>query len=387
MAEVTERAKRFINVDDPIIRTTLSTLDLAPTACIILTAAKHETVWYNKAFADTYLFRLPNPDGDTLPQMLGCLNSIISDSFVYSEYCEDCPLHLAIASTDEGISVPKRGVLTVPAPWGKTDIHAEAYAKYISLDNKDYLLLFIKDIENEATRYQLNRTFFHDLLNIAQQLRSSISLSRMILEDAKRDGYRVPTQINKELDLISSSVAVITDKVNKERQLNNAQNDTLIPHIAECEPQELIRELLSNVSLHDEKGGRLLALVPCPSGIAFTTDRLLALQVCYALLHTLIYSSRAEQIIEIGYRPDAEAHSLTFWFRNRELTLSANKIAQFRTEYSLKRLRNLSSYTIGILAEKYLKGTVNIQSDEETGTVLELTLPLQYSEADTLEEN
>ncbi len=375
MTDILERTKNFFDINDIQTSTIFSILNSIPAACIIIKEATHELVWYNTAFSDNYSQRLPNMEGLSISQMIGCMNSYAKGQFSYSDYCADCPLHMAIDSLNKGEKVKQRGVISIPAPWGKTDLHVETYADSIKLQNQDYLIIYLEDISSEATRYQLNRTFFHDLLNIGQQLRSSVNLSQMIIEDTKQDGYRVPTQLNKELELISNSVSIITDKVNKERQLNNAQNDTLIPHLEQCNPREILCDLLQNLRKLNEQGGRLIVLVPCDPDTSCTTDRILLQQVCYALLHTLIYSSRAEQIIELGYKIQNE--NIVFWFRNRELSLSSNKIQQFKTEYSLKRTRNVYSYTISILAEKYLQAEIDLESSEDQGTTMYLTIPKQ----------
>ena len=375
MTAVLERAEKFLDINDIQTKTIFEVLDLSPTACLIIKESSREAVWYNRAFAEKYSLRLPNMDGQTVPQMFGCVSGPDIRRSAFGDCCADCPMQTAVVNLKKGIQTGQRGVVTVPAPWGKTDLHVETYAYSLNIQNKVFLLLYIKDTENEAVRYQLNRSFFHDLLNIGQQLRSSVNLSRMIIEDAKRDGYRVPTQLNKELKLLDNAVAIITDKVNQERQLNNAQNDTLIPHVVSFKPQEILQELLQSARKMDEHGGRLLVIVPCPYDYVCTSDRMLLEQVCYALMHTLIYSSRAEQIIELGFTPQAE--TLDFWFRNRELSLNANKLKQFKTEYSLKRTRNVYSYTISVLARKYLQASISISSNESEGTTISLSLPLQ----------
>lgn len=375
MVAVLDRAKKFLDIDDIQIKTIFNILNSAPTACIIIKELSHELVWYNNTFSKLYAHRLPNLDGSTISQVLGCINSSSDSQFVYNEYCSECPLHAAIASMNKGDSLKHRGVITIPAPWGKTDLHVETCAYRLEMQNQGLLLIYFKDIESDATRYQLNRSFFHDLLNIGQQLRSSVNLTRMVVEDAKRDGYRIPTQLIKELKIMDSSVSIITDKVNQERQLNNAQNDTLIPHIVSFNPQDILSELLISVRKMDEHGGRLLVIVPCPPDTVCASDRMLLHQVCYGLMHTLIYSSRAEQIIELGFTPQKD--TISFWFRNRELTLNPNKIKQFNTEYSLKRTRNIYSYTISILATKYLQASIDIASSEAEGTTIFLTIPLE----------
>lgn len=356
----------------PAARAKLDALNLVPCP-IILTTGDHDIVWHNQTFHDTYSQRIPNMDKGNVAAMFGCALGPNPKPGNFGEICLDCPLYLAYTALEQQETTVQHGSVLMPVPWGNAELNIEVTAQFITLDDQKLYMLAISDKEVAVNRYEINRTLFHDLLNIGQQMRSSTNLARMTIEDAQREGYRIPTQLTLELQIIGESLTTLTNLINAQRQLNNAQAHTLRPNITEFSPAKLLQTCVETLRSQDDCAGRLPILVPGPTQVFCHHDVQLLQQVTYALLHTMVFASRNEQIIELGYTVNDD--KLELWIRNRELQLADKKILQFKRTYSFKRIRSIHSHTLEILLP-YIQGDLSLVSPPGEGTTFTISLPL-----------
>ena len=350
----------------------LDALNLVPCP-IILTTGNHGIVWHNQAFYNTYSDRIPNMDEASVSAMLGCSLSCQNKPGAYEEICQDCPLFKTYQALEHNEESVQSGSILIPVPWGNYELNVEVSARFITISGQKLYMLTVRDTARAMNRYEINRSLFHDLLNIGQQMRSSTNLAKMTIEDAQREGYRIPTQLNRELQLIGESLTTLTNLVNAQRQLNNAQAQTLQPNVTEFTPATILQSCVESLRNQDACAGRLPILVPGDPELTCRNDVQLLQQVVYALLYTLVYASRNEQIIELGY--EAQNDILQLWMRNRELQLNSKKILQFRNTYSFKRTRSMYSHTLEILLP-YIKGEISLTSHTEEGPTFTIDLPL-----------
>ena len=365
-------ANNSINANDPEIHSRLEVLNLQPEPCVI-TSADRIVVWTNPAF-DNMCARLllKSQTGVTLDKIFQCRNS---NNMGVSSICSNCAVYLAAIEKERNKTTTNTGRLTSVYPWGSRDLTVRIHSTLVNWGGTDYRLLFLQNRINADNSYDINRNFFHDLLNICQRMRSAVNMSTMRLSDSSANGIDIPLQLFDDIKQINDNIDGIIGQVTLMRQLNNAQHDTLTPYIEEFSIQENLQEAIDIFNARTLSEPRLCILSPEAEPIQCRGDKLLICAMTYSMIQTMAYTGAAKGITVLGY--DSQGEELVIWLHNRELVLKEKQIAKFGLDFTTKRQRNLPSYAADLL-HSFLRGRFELTSTAEEGTKLSFIIPRQF---------
>ena len=213
-----------------------------------------------------------------------------------------------------------------------------------------------------------DRTFFHDVLNLAAGIRG--------LCDLMADEEGVPDK--EMMGLIRSGADNLVDEIQRLRKLRIAENGDLELCETEVSPGEILRGTVARVK--DEAEARHLEVVVTDDAeeVLFVSDsEVLLLIVCDLFRNAVEASSPGDRItLSCG----VEGEEMVFRVRNPAVLAADVQGHVFERSFTTRGAgRGVGAYRSKLLGEKYLKGRITFVSQESEGTVASFAVPLRGS--------
>ena len=105
------------------------------------------------------------------------------------------------------------------------------------------------------------------------------------------------------------------------------------------------------------------------------SDRVLLMRVVCNLIKNALEASREGQTVTAGCSADGDAAE--FWVRNEGFMPRDVQLQLFQRSFSTKGAgRGLGTYSVRLLTERYLKGSVSFTSSPDEGTTFRVRCPL-----------
>jgi PAS domain-containing protein len=232
-------------------------------------------------------------------------------------------------------------------------------------DGEDFSIFVVADISHEKRRKALERIFFHDILNLAGNV--------MNLADMIENG--IPEKRNRYLELLHSSTGMLIDEIVAQKQLVAAENDDLIVNFKPVDSLAVVREVAELYLHHKTAKGKNLVVDDRSESVGFVSDKTLLIRVLGNMVKNALEASEPDQAVMVGC--ERINGSVAFRVSNQTSMSREVRLQVFQRSFSTKSGdRGLGTYSMKLLGEKYLKGTVSFVSDRENGTVFRACFPL-----------
>ena len=227
----------------------------------------------------------------------------------------------------------------------------------LPIEGQIFSIVAITDMSHEKRRRILERIFFHDIMNTAV----GVNLLAQAL-DTESSG---PEAESRRRNLVLSARQLI-DELRSQKELLAAENGELEPQMRLLDGCLLTKEIVEVFSNRYREHRIVLAAL---NGHAMLkTDQGLLGRVIGNMIQNAVEASRPDQTITVsaGVAEDyAEfrVHNPGFMPRDVQLQL-------FHRSFSTKGPgRGLGTYSMKLLSERYLNGSVGCRSSEQDGTV------------------
>ncbi|MFZ5774921.1 MAG: ATP-binding protein [Thermodesulfobacteriota bacterium] len=237
--------------------------------------------------------------------------------------------------------------------------------------DQEHFLLYLTDISHEKRRRALERTFFHDVLNLTSGL---VGMSRLLHErqlDAEKQ-RRFKEALHRQAIRLAAEVEA-------QRDLAAAENHELTLAPQPCSTRAILEELAaiySNVA----QPPCTVALDPNAQDVTLKTDQRLLYRILGNMTKNAVEASPSSEV-RLGCETDQDA--VLFWVHNQGFIPRDIQLQIFQRSFSTKgEGRGLGTYCIKLLGERYLRGTVSFESCPETGTVFRFRCPIRLPSAD-----
>jgi signal transduction histidine kinase len=235
----------------------------------------------------------------------------------------------------------------------------------VVIRNRTFYVFTVQDISNEKRRQILERTFFHDILNSAGNLNGLLSILK---EGAD------PNE-SKELINISEEVSrELIEEIMIQRKLRAAENGDLAMNIEKLVVSEMLRSAVARISGNEVAKEKKIVISDRSDGAILFTDRIILLRVLINLLKNALEATEINGTVHA----EAEERSSTVRFivKNDIVMPEAVRMQIFQRSFSTRGTgRGIGTYSIRLLTEKYLKGTVVFTSSDPEGTIFFVELP------------
>lgn len=236
----------------------------------------------------------------------------------------------------------------------------------LELGGEKFNVFSVIDISHEKRRSALERIFFHDILNLAGGLKG---LVEMLMEE-------IPENFKEDADLIHNAFQQLVEEIISQKELLAAERDELMPSFITLKSYDVLNVVSEQYKKHEVAKDRDIAVQSGIPDVDFESDFTLLSRVLGNMLKNALEASKPGETVTIGCEPEDD--SVTFWAHNKAFMPRDIQLQIFNRSFTTKgKGRGIGTYSIKLLAERYLSGKVSFTSTESDGTKFFVTLPIK----------
>jgi signal transduction histidine kinase len=275
--------------------------------------------------------------------------------------CRSCGLLTALLGASEGHAAVRDAQLLLAT--GES-IDATVTVSPLAVGERSYYLCEIRDTSGERRRQQLERAFFHDLLNVASAIKGLIDVGRQV-------GFGSDPELVDALHLSSEQ---LVDEINLQRSVSEAESGDLTVHPEPADACEVLASAVSRVSaIAQERSLRFEIVVP-DHPVGCVTDPTILGRVLGNLLKNAAEATASGGVVRAELSDGASG--VRFSVHNDAWIPPAIQRQLFHRSFSTKGPdRGVGTFASRLLTERYLDGTIGFVSDRASGTTFSVTIP------------
>ncbi len=220
--------------------------------------------------------------------------------------------------------------------------------------------------EDISERKQIERFFFHDILNTAGNLKNYTEF----LED-KSVNDREKIKINNNIAFLSNQ---ILEEIISHRFILSSDKSEIKLNVISINTLDVFNNTVVTFKQILEKENKSLVIDADFETLEIKTDRIILNRVLGNLIKNAIEASLPGGSVNVGCIAGNDV--VKFRVHNQTAIPEENKSKIFHRSFSTKgEGRGIGTYSIKFLTEKYLKGEVSFTSNEEEGTTFYVIIP------------
>jgi len=242
----------------------------------------------------------------------------------------------------------------------------------LNIQGVNLTLVALIDISHENRRRALERIFFHDLLNTL----GALSGYAQLLQNA----YGSREDMREFGSAILHLTETMAEQIYEQRDLAAAENNDLSIRPSNLNARELLEEVAVLYRNHAASRDRSIVIGEPAEGATLRTDKRLLQRIIANMVKNALEASMPGGRVTLTCW--AEDHHVHFEVHNHGVIPRDVQLQIFQRAFSTKGTgRGLGTYSMKLLGERYLKGSVNFTSTPETGTIFRAIVP-QYHPGD-----
>ena len=283
-----------------------------------------------------------------------------------SEFCRNCGAVKAILKTQEqGVPDVQECRINRHTDLGLAAMDLRVWTQPFTIAGKLYTLFIIRDVTDEKRRRVLERCFFHDVLNTASGLHELLKIWPTL----------DPGEMPEIHELLLQTSGQLLEEIQAQRDLVAAERGDLTVELKEVEIGALLEELRGLYSRNPLCEEKTLLVIPLGRKVWLRTSPVLLGRVLGNLIKNALEASRAGETVKVWF---TAAPVPTFAVHNPAVMSESVKQQMFQRSFSTKSAtgRGIGTYSVKLLTERYLGGTVTFTSLPEQGTIFRVQLPL-----------
>ncbi len=234
----------------------------------------------------------------------------------------------------------------------------------ITLDGESFIVFSLTEINDEKRRKVLEKIFFHDIANTAVGFLNLAELLQVDLPDEFDRYKQFASQLSKKL----------MNEITAQKQLLAAENNELQAYLEKTNSISIIKDVIDVYQNYNISKDKEIITDKNSVNINFRTDKSILGRILSNLLKNALEASKNDKLIIIGC---AEIENeIQFWIKNESYIPTEVQLQIFQRSFSTKGSgRGIGTYSVKLLTEKYLKGSVSFKSTKEDGTTFFVNLP------------
>ncbi len=240
-------------------------------------------------------------------------------------------------------------------------------AQPFGLKGKQFVMVFLSDISSQKRQELLERIFLHDLLNMLTVITGFVEI--FPLEGLNSQQKQYFSQIKK-------TSQILVEEFSAHRDLIAAEKNELNIDLENHNSLDIITstvEIIENQNVAIEKE---IVIDNNSASDMIQTDKRLLSRILFNLLKNALEASVPGETVKIGSQISNQ--TIIFWVKNSVAMTASVKSQIFQRSFSTKGSgRGIGTYSVKLLAERYLGGKVDFQSSEQEGTIFYIHLPIR----------
>ena len=350
-------------------------LDAVPTILTILNDCR-QVVYANGALLELLGIEAPETLYGLRPgEALDCaVSSSAPNGCGTGEVCSTCGAVLAILAGLAGTANSRECRVTRCLGGELQALDLRVWATPLRHRDENFTIFAVSDISQEKRRRNLERVFFHDILNVVGSIKGFAELLDRYPGMQREDLYA----------LIHGAAEQVIDEVAAQRTLASAEAGALTVATVTLSTRLLLEQLCALYRAHEVAAQRILTVAPECEDLLFVSDRGLLARVLGNMLKNALEAIPAGAAVTCGCGRAGE--KVEFWVHNPGEMPRASQLQVFQRSFSTKGTgRGLGTYSMRLLSD-YLEGEVGFTSSAEAGTTFFARYPLRLEPAGAVEE-
>lgn len=353
-------------------------LDAMPSMSVVLNAQR-QIVLSNKAFADyvgagdvaavpgaapgdAFDTPLSSTIGRRPGEAAGCVHAGEEEGGCgTTSYCRQCGAVRAILNSQlhHVRDVQECRMMVRVADGSESALDFRAWAQPVDVAGETFTVFSLQDISNEKRRESLERIFFHDVMNTAGGLKG--------LADLMQHGRMPDSTLREVAAMVSDSSSHLIEEISAQRALSAAEHGDLQVSMREVQSLELLDRVIQQFHSFALGRGKEIRVHDATEQFTCVTDPVLLRRILVNLVKNALEAVPTGGVVTIGAWLDGD--EVIFSVHNTNVIPPEVQLQVFQRSFSTKGSgRGLGTYSVKLLAERYLHGTVSFVSDEATGT-------------------
>ncbi len=356
--EEIEQSKRQV-ISQPILS---QMLEGFPNLAVVLDANR-QIIAYNKK-AESIL----NPDksgsiyGQRVGEAIQCIHAFdMPAGCGTSTFCSECGAGKCNKFTKDTLqSCTEECRITVNQNGVESSLDLKVFTSVINIDNINYILFSIEDIKDEKRRKILEKIFFHDVLNTATAI---YGMSEIIKETDKVE------DIDEFKHLLFNSSGQLIKEIEMQRDLINAECGKLNVNIQSTSVNKILSKAFELYKNHELTQGTNYNCEFLNSDVNIKTDEALLIRSLGNLIRNALEAVNKKGNVKILVLQN-NGH-ISFNIKNDSIIPENIKLQIFQRSFSTKAKsgRGIGTYSVKLLVEQYLGGSVSFISNSDSGTI------------------
>lgn len=304
-------------------------------------------------------------------EAFGCINAHVSlGGCGTSRHCRNCGAVQAILAAVDGVVGNGQCKLLRREQSFLEGLDLHVNASPLAVSGQQFIIFAVTDVSHEMRRRSMERIFFHDVLNLAGGINGLVEVLRL----NKALGEK------QEFAVLHSATQTLVDEIIAQRELLAAESNELKPAYSQYGSRALLEQLLGLYATSPAAQGQTLGLVePCTDCVV-ETDVRLAQRVLGNMIKNALEAGQPGDTVTLACEDDGDA--LRFLVHNSAVIPETIQVNIFHRRFSTKaESRGLGTYSMLLLAERYLLGSVGFSSAKCQGTTFFLRLPKRLESA------
>jgi len=284
------------------------------------------------------------------------------------ESCQTCGALVAMLSGLSGDESVQECMLTRHDGIVIQNLTLRVWAAPLHYCSENFTVLAGTDISHERRRLALEKTFFHDILNLVGSIRGFAELMEI---DENVD----PIDVSRRIQLASQRVI---DEIDSQRVLLAVEKGELNIDNHMLVTSEVLIDIVGLYEGQEVARQRLLQVAPESVVTSFISDATLLRRILGNMVKNALEASPTGDVVTLGV--DTFETGLNFWVHNDAIIPASYHQRIFQRDFSTKGSgRGLGTYSMQLLG-RFLSGDVSFESKPGSGTRFTLSLPMLYSE-------
>jgi signal transduction histidine kinase len=299
-------------------------------------------------------------------EVFNCINAFrMPGGCGTSEACCVCAAPKAIIKSQQGekATVECRIMVNDNDQIDSLDLHIATTPLHIN--NEKFVIMDIKDISSQKRRRALEHIFFHDIMNTATVI---LALSHFLAEK--------PAETNMDLLMYNQSmIKQLVEEIEEQRDLLKAENNELRVDMHLVHSLDLLSEVVNRYTNDQHYENINIQIDQLAKDIEFISNSKLLRRVLVNMLKNALEATKVNETVRVGCNLQREF--VEFWVNNPEIMPREIQLQVFQRSFSTKNInRGLGTYSMKLLTERYLNGTISFSVSEKDGTIFYARFPL-----------